>query len=146
MVAFANSDGGVIALGFEDPDKASGRNRVYGIQENPMNWDELRRLMLSRVTDSGSLVWKPHEVGCTLRDGTVGSLVFLRIEKSTRIHSMMDDGTFQRLDKGNKELTAPEINELSFARAPSRPRASWSRSTSTCSIPTTGALTRGSAG
>ncbi len=116
MVAFANSDGGVIALGLEDPDKASGRNRVYGIQENPMNWDELRRLMLSRITDSGLLVWKPHEVGCTLRDGTVGSLVFLRIEKSTRIHSMVDDGTFQRLDKGNKELTAPEINELSFAR------------------------------
>ena len=116
VVAFANSDGGVIALGLEDPDKAQGRDRVYGIQENLMNWDELRRLMLSRITESGLLVWKPHEVGCTLRDGTLGSVVFLRIEKSTRIHSIVDDGTFRRLDKGNKELTAPEINELSFAR------------------------------
>jgi ATP-dependent DNA helicase RecG len=116
VVAFANSDGGVIALGLEDPDKAQGRDRVYGIQENPMNWDELRRLMLSRITESGLLAWKPHEVGCTLRDHTIGSVVFLRIEKSTRIHSIVDDGTFRRLDKGNKQLTAPEINELSFAR------------------------------
>jgi ATP-dependent DNA helicase RecG len=116
VVAFANSDGGVIALGLEDPDKAQGRQRVYGIQENLMNWDELRRLMLSRITESGLLACKAHEVGCTLRDGTIGSVVFLRIEKSTRIHSIVDDGTFRRLDKGNKQLTAPEINELSFAR------------------------------
>jgi len=50
VVAFANSDGGVIALGLEDPDKAQGRDRVYGIQENLMNLDQLRRLMLSRIT------------------------------------------------------------------------------------------------
>ena len=54
--------------------------------------------------------------GLHRRDGTIGSVVFLRIEKSTRIHSIVDDGTFRRLDKGNKQLTAPEINELSFAR------------------------------
>ena len=116
IVAFANSDGGVIALGLEDPDKGQGRDRVYGIQENPMNWDELRRLMRSRVTESELLVWEPAEVGCTRRDGTRGSVVLLRIEKSTRIHSIVDDGTFIRLRKGNKQLTAPEINELSFAR------------------------------
>jgi len=116
IVAFANSDGGVIALGLEDPDKGQGRDRVYGIQENPMNWDELRRLMRSRITESELLACEPAEVGCTLRDGTVGSVVLLRIEKSTRIHSIVDDGTFVRLQKGNKQLTAPEITDLSFAR------------------------------
>ncbi len=116
VVAFANSDGGVIGLGLEDPEKAHGRDRVYGVQENPMNWDELRRLMVSRITESALLVWKPHEVGCTLRDGAIGSVVFLRIQKSARIHSIVDDGTLVRLDKGNKHLTASEINELSFAR------------------------------
>jgi hypothetical protein len=50
VVAFANSDGGVIAPGFKDADKAQGRDRVRGIQENLMNWDELRRPMLSRIT------------------------------------------------------------------------------------------------
>lgn len=42
VVALANTEGGIIAIGFEDPDKAKGRARVYGIQENPTNWDELR--------------------------------------------------------------------------------------------------------
>ena len=116
IVAFANSDGGIIVLGFEDPDKAQGRDRVYGIQENLMNWDELRRLLRSRITEADLMGLKAVEIGCTLRDGIKGSVVFLRIDKSIRVHSMVNDGTFIRLKKGNKELTAPEINQLSFAR------------------------------
>lgn len=116
VVAFANSEGGTIALGLEDPDKAKGRDRVIGVQENPTNWDELRRLMGSRITESESLPRSWNEVGCTLRDGSRGSVVFLRIGKSSRVHSIVDDGTWVRLDKSNKELTAREINELSFGR------------------------------
>ena len=116
VVALANSEGGIIALGFEDPDKAKGRARVYGIQENPTNWDELRRQLQSRITEPNLLPCSPVEIGCTLRDGTSGSVVFLKIEKSNRIHSIVDDGTWVRLEKGNKELTANEINDLSFAR------------------------------
>lgn len=116
VVAFANSEGGTIALGFEDPDKAQGRHRVFGIQENPMNCDELRRQRLNRITEPGELSFQWDEVGCTLRDGSTGSVVFLRIEKSSRIHSIVGDGTWVRLNKGNKQLTASEINDLSFAR------------------------------
>jgi ATP-dependent DNA helicase RecG len=116
VVAFANSDGGTLAIGFEDPDKATGRDRVYGIQENPMNWDELQRQLRSRITEPHLLAWSPVEVGCTLRDGTKGSVIFLRVEKSTRVHSIVDDGTLARLGKSNKHLTAPEINDLCFAR------------------------------
>ena len=116
IVAFANSDGGMIALGLEDPDKAKGRDRVYGIQENPGNWDELRRLIQSRITEPTLLVYKPVEVGCTLRDGSAGSVVILRIDKSSTVHSIVDDGTFVRLDRSNKQLTAPEIRDLQFAR------------------------------
>ena len=115
-VALANTEGGIIALGFDDPDKAKGRARVYGIQENLSNWDELRRHLQSRVTEPNLLVWVPVEIRCTLRDGNEGSVVFLRIDKSTRIHSIVDDGTWVRLEKGNKELTANEINELCFSR------------------------------
>jgi ATP-dependent DNA helicase RecG len=116
VIAFANSEGGTIALGLEDPDKASGRDRVFGIQENPMNWDELRRQLKSRITDPDALPVSSNEVGCKLRDGSTGSVVFLRVEKSPRVHSLVDDGTWVRYGKSNKELTAREINELSFAR------------------------------
>jgi ATP-dependent DNA helicase RecG len=57
-----------------------------------------------------------QEIGCTLRDGSRGSLILLKTQKSSRIHSLVDDGTFVRLSKGNKELTANEINDLCYAR------------------------------
>src|SRR3990170_4807933 len=33
--AFANTEGGILALGVEDFDKAQGHDRLYGIEENP---------------------------------------------------------------------------------------------------------------
>lgn len=116
VVALANTEGGTIALGLEDPDKAQGRDRVYGIQGHPMNWDELQRKLRSRITEPDQLPWSHQEVGCTLRDGTHGSIILLKIAKSSRVHSIVDDGTFIRLTKGNKHLTANEINDLCHAR------------------------------
>lgn len=116
VVAFANTEGGVVALGLEDPEKASGRDRVYGIQDHPMNWDELQRKLRSRITEPDQLVHAYQEVGCTLRDGTHGSIILLQIARSSRVHSIVDGGTFVRLTKGNKQLTATEINELCHTR------------------------------
>lgn len=116
VVAFANSDGGWMALGLEDPDKAAGRDRVYGIQSHSMNWDELRRKIKSRITESEHLSFTHHEVGCTLRDGSSGSIILLKIERSSRVHSIVDDGTFVRLTKGNRQIPASEITELCHVR------------------------------
>ena len=55
VVAFANADGGMIALGLEDPEKATGRDRLYGLQENLLNWDELLRKLKSRITEAEQL-------------------------------------------------------------------------------------------
>ncbi|MFO0891705.1 MAG: ATP-binding protein [Isosphaeraceae bacterium] len=116
VVAFANSEGGTIALGLEDPDKASGRDRVFGIQENLMNWDEIRRLLRNRIIDPEDLPCQFKEIGCTLRDGARGSVVFLSVSKSRRIHSIVGNGTWVRFGKSNRQLTAPEIVDLGFAR------------------------------
>ncbi len=116
VVAFANSEGGVIAIGLDDPNRNNGRDRVYGIQQQPMNWDELQRKLRSRITEPDQLLWTHQEIGCTLGDGSHGSIVLLKIQKSTRVHSIVDDGTFVRLSQGNKELTASEINDLCHAR------------------------------
>jgi ATP-dependent DNA helicase RecG len=115
IVAFANSDGGFLVLGLEDTAKAKGRARVFGVDENPMAVDELRRNVESRITPSLlGVTW--HSIGCTLRDGRDGSVLILRVPKSQHVHSIIGDGTFTRLGRSNKELVAAEINELSFAR------------------------------
>lgn len=116
VVAFANTEGGIIAIGVEDPDKASGRDRVYGIQIHLNNWDEIQRNLRSRITEPDQLVWTHQEIGCTLRDKNHGSIILLKVAKSRRVHSIVDDGTFTRLTKGNKHLTANEINDLCHAR------------------------------
>lgn len=115
IVAFANTDGGFLVLGIEDAEKAIGRKRVYGVQENPAAVDELLKLIETRITPK---LIKPavFEFGCTLHDGSKGSVVLLRVEKSDSVHSIVLDGTWKRFRKGNKELVAEEITELSLER------------------------------
>lgn len=115
LVAFANTAGGRLVLGMEDFKKAKGTDRLYGIQENPDVVDELRRQIKSRIQPlmGGELMPEPafHFVPCTLRDGNSGTLVAIDVRPSRDLHSMVDGGTFERLDRGNRHLSAQEITE-----------------------------------
>ncbi|MCH7720550.1 MAG: putative DNA binding domain-containing protein [Planctomycetes bacterium] len=115
IVAFANTDGGYLILGLEDPDKGEGRDRVYGIQENPDNIDELQRHITSKITpaiDPPSFI----PIGCTLRDGSAGSIVIVSVDKGADVHSIVLGGTWIRLNTGNRQMTAEEITRLRFER------------------------------
>jgi ATP-dependent DNA helicase RecG len=120
IVAFANTRGGLLVLGIEDPERADGRDRVHGIQENPAAVDELRRLLGHRITPA--LVAPDFvapgftEVECTLRNGSVGSIVVVQVEKSVCVHSLVDGGTYVRMSRTNRQISAPEITELSMQR------------------------------
>jgi len=115
VVAFANTDGGFIVLGLEDKNKATGRNRVFGIQENPDAVDELRRLVVQRITPQIASL-RFTEIGCTLKDGTVGSIMVVQVGKSPGVHSIVADGTWIRLERANQELVAEDITRLAFER------------------------------
>jgi hypothetical protein len=39
------------------------------------------------------------------------SLVVVEVTKSTMVHSVVEDGTWKRLQRGNREMTAKEVNE-----------------------------------
>lgn len=115
LVAFANTEGGYLVLGVEDEGKAKGRDRLYGVEENLEAVDELRRLAESRITPPLSGL-KLHRVNCKLRDGMNGYILIIRVDKSDAIHSIVLDGTWRRLDKGNQELVAEQITQLSLER------------------------------
>lgn len=116
VVAFANTQGGIVALGFEDPEKGTGWERVIGIQSRLMDWDELQRKLCSRITEPDSLSLVTQEIGCTLNDGSDGSIILIKVRASSRVHSIVDNGTFVRLEKGNKEIVANEITKLMYDR------------------------------
>ena len=115
IVAFANTEGGHLVLGMEDFKKAQGDDRLFGIQENPEAVDELRRKIEHGITPAlDGVGWRT--IPCILRDGTEGALVVVEVPKSTMAHSVVEDGTWKRLERGNREMTAKEVNELCFAR------------------------------
>jgi len=65
IVAFANTEGGFLVLGMEDPKKAKGADRLFGIQENPEAVDELHEQVAHRVTPSiEGITWR--SLPCTL--------------------------------------------------------------------------------
>jgi len=116
IVAFLNTEGGILVLGIEDYNKARGNDRLFGIIENPEAVDELKQKMLHQITPTvnNNITWSV--VPCTLNSGISGEIVVILVPKSSMVHSIAEDGTWKRLTKGNREMTAREINELCFAR------------------------------
>lgn len=115
ICAFANTVGGTLALGLEDPGKAAGPDRLYGLEENPEAVDELRRKTLTHLLPAvEGLRWA--RVACRLRDGRAGHVLLLVVPQSPKVHSILDDGTWTRLDASNREMSAAEITELSYRR------------------------------
>jgi len=115
ICAFANTEGGILALGMADEKQEKGTARFYGIEENPEALDELTRKVRTEFhppIETISFVRLP----CTLRNGKAGHLVLVRTTKSDKVHSIVDDGTWMRLDAGNREMSATEITELSYRR------------------------------
>lgn len=120
ILAFANTEGGVLALGIEDSAQGQGRDRVYGVEENPESVDELRRLVLQRFTPPmgppDGITPAFVRVPCTLRDGSPGAVMLVHVRKSPVVHSFVNGGTWVRFDKSNRQLSAAEITELSLRR------------------------------
>lgn len=115
LCAFANTEGGILALGIADERQEKGNARLYGVQENPEALDDLTRKTRTQFhppIESIRFVRLP----CTLRDGNAGYLVLVQVMKSDKVHSIVDDGTWTRLDAGNREMTATETTELSYRR------------------------------
>ena len=119
VCAFANSEGGLLVIGIGDAkalkpgDKP--QSRLFGIEENPEGFDNFRTELLTRFTPA---ITRLHWVRlpCTLHNGQPGHVVMLRVEKSDQIHSVVNNGTWTRMDASNRELNAAEIAELAYQR------------------------------
>ncbi|MDF1580934.1 MAG: ATP-binding protein [Desulfuromonadales bacterium] len=115
ICAFANTGGGVLALGVADEKQGKGAARLFGIQENPEALDELTRKVRTQYHPPIETI-RFLRLPCTLRDGSAGAVVLVQIPQSDKVHSIVDDGTWTRLSAGNREMTATEIAELSYRR------------------------------
>lgn len=92
ICAFANTDGGIVAIGVADAKDlkpgAKPETRLFGIEENPEGFDDLRRLVMQRFAPPlSSLHWL--RLACTLQNGQPGHVVMLRVDKSDQVHSVV---------------------------------------------------------
>ncbi len=119
ICAFANSDGGILVVGVSDPKEAKSVDkplqRLWGIQENPEAFDELQRKCRTQFHPPIGLI-SFYRLPCTLRDGSEGHVALVVVNKSERVHSMLDGGTWGRFDASNRQLGANEITDLSYRR------------------------------
>ena len=103
VVAFANSDGGHIVIGLEDPKKSLDEKRLIGISENPDNVSDILRLIAKEI-DPPLILWSHFELDIINYQGTSDKLVVLNIKKSNDVHSLKKGDTFVRKGRQNSKI------------------------------------------
>jgi len=112
IVAMANTDGGVIIFGVEDPEKIKlkGLDRVFGIEENKEIYDEVFHELKNIIPPISNL--KPDLINA--KEGK--TIALLNIPKATESFFSINNEIWIRLYKSNKKLTPYEVVKLSYAK------------------------------
>ena len=115
VVAFANTDGGVLVIGMEDPKKAIGNNRLIGVGEHMDNVSESVK-MIDKEIEPPIMDWEKSEVVIvnTKRDSDI--LVLINVQKSGDVHSLRKGDTFVRKGSQNIKVGSSEIIRLKYEK------------------------------
>jgi len=113
IVAMANTDGGTIILGIDDPEKTKLKkmDRVFGIEENKELFDEILHEIKRIIPPTGHLL--KNEIIKVSGGKTVG---LLSISKTTESFCSIENQVWVRLYKSNKKLTPYDIVKLNYAK------------------------------
>lgn len=119
VCGLANAEGGMLVLGVADLKDHQGVARLFGVQENPEAVDELQRKLLTEFQPPIESI-RLRRLTCVMHNGPakgqVGQVLLVQVGRSDRVHSIVNSGTFTRLDAGNRQMTAGEVTELSYRR------------------------------
>lgn len=119
LCSFSNADGGMLVLGVADLKDHQGSSRLFGVEENPEAVDDLRRKLLTEFQPPIESI-RLRRVTCMVQSGTAkgraGHVLLIQVGRSDRVHSIVNSGTFIRLDAGNRQMTAGEVTELAYRR------------------------------
>lgn len=115
IISFANADGGILAIGLEDPAKASGEARLIGIDEKPEHVAELLHLIKTDISPAlGDL--RHFEISVTNVLGKPDNLYIFNIYKSNDVHSLRSGDTFVRRGDKTVKIGSVEITRLKYEK------------------------------
>lgn len=114
IVAMANTDGGFIILGVDDPEKTDkkGRDRIYGIEESLELYDELGR-NVKKISPPISAIWPPSLINVKEKNVRVALLIVPKVIDNFR---SVENHVYVRQEKGNKILSPQEIVHFSYIK------------------------------
>lgn len=114
IVAMANTDGGLIILGVDDPQKSrlKGIDRIIGIEENIVLFDELA-LTIKKITPPIIGIWPPEII--MVNEKKV-RFAIIDVPKAGDGFRAIENRVYVRLERGNKQLPPQEIVHLSYVK------------------------------
>ena len=107
IVAFANSDGGVIAIGVSDKAR-----RIEGIDQHTEKLNELLRVPFDFCNPSVPVTYS--YLPCTDKDGNKNHILLMHIPASSSLHTNQADEAFMRVGDKSHRLTFDERVQLMY--------------------------------
>ncbi len=108
MIAFANADGGLLALGIED------NGEVTGIDDYLKNVNEILRAPIDFCQPS--IMVETEIIDCTDSRGRENHILLIKIPQSSELHANHRDEVFLRVGDKSKKLTFDEGLQLMYAK------------------------------
>ena len=107
VVAFANADGGVIAIGVSDKPR-----KIEGIDQHTEKLNELRRVPFDFCNPSVPVTCS--YLPCTDKDGNENHILLMEIPASSSLHTNQADEAFMRVGDKSRKLTFDERVQLMY--------------------------------
>jgi len=108
MVAMANADGGIIAIGIEDDGSVSGIDR-YSSHIN-----DLLRVPFDYCIPSINV--HPQRIACIDKEGKENHILILDVEQSSSMHSTTADDSYYRVGNKSKKLSFDDRMQIMLAK------------------------------
>src|SRR3990170_2093153 len=114
IVAMANTDGGVVVIGVDDPQKAAhkGFDRIYGIEENLQLFDEVGQT-LKKISPPITGIWPPDLIEVPDKKVRIGLLIVPKVGDGFR---SIENHVYIRQEIGNKRLSPQEIVHFAYVK------------------------------
>ena len=115
VVAFTNSNGGTIAIGLEDPKKATSEKRLAGINKYSDNISSFLALV-GKDIEPPITQFSHEELEIKNSEGKDDKLILFKIDKSDDVHSLKNGDTFLRKGNQNQKIGASEIIRIKYEK------------------------------
>lgn len=107
IVAFANADGGVIAIGVSDKTR-----KIEGVDQHTEKLNELLRVPLDFCNPSVPIT--SELLPCTDKDGNDNHVLLMHIPASSELHANQADEAFMRVGDKSRKLSFEERIQLMY--------------------------------